>query len=213
MRRLAWTLIRGAFPALAVASVIPLLLFYVTLLAGSIVWAIAISVAYAYGVGLYQYLRRGRISGMLIITMFMVTVRAVAAVLSGQVFVYFAVPVVETAGFGLMFMATMFSSEPLILRLARDVMPHAAENLARRRSLIRHLSLIWTVIYLGSGATTLALLTTLPLPVYLGAHQLTGWFWTGSGIVLSVLLCRRRAAGLLGETFLRPAAPPVAMSA
>jgi hypothetical protein len=44
-------------------------------------------------------------------------------------------------------------------------------------------------------------LTTVSLPVYLGAHTLTGWFWTGSGLALSLALLRRR-----GDTLLSPAA-------
>jgi hypothetical protein len=197
VHRAAWTLLRGALPAIAVATLIPLALFYVVLAAGGVLWAIATSIVYAYGVAAYQFLRRRRVSGMLLMTVFMATVKGVAAVLSGHIMVYFAVPVVETAGFGLMFAATMFTSEPLVVRLARDLVPHAADGLARRQALTKHLSLVWTVTYLASGATTLLLLTTVPLPVYLGAHTLTGWFWTGSGIALSFALVRRRHAALL----------------
>lgn len=188
---------RGAMPAVLVATLIPLALFYLVLSAGSILWAICISVVYAYGVAAYQHFRRRRVSGMLLMTVFMATVRGVTAVVSGHALMYFAIPVVETAGFGLMFLATMFSSEPLIVRLARDLVPGAADGLAARRPLVRSLSLVWTVVYLGSGATTLALLTTTPMSVFLGAHTLTGWFWTGSGAVASVLICRARARGLL----------------
>ena len=190
-------LARGALPAVLVATLIPLALFYLALSAGSVLWAISISVAYAYGVAGYQYLRRRRVSGMLLVTVFMATVRAVTAVVSGHAVMYFAIPVVETAGFGLMFLATMFSSEPLVVRLARDLVPGAADGLAARRSLIRSLSLVWTITYLGSGATTLVLLTTTPMKVFLGAHTLTGWMWTGSGVLASALICRARAAGLL----------------
>jgi hypothetical protein len=129
-------------------------------------------------------------------TMFMVTVRALAAVVSGHAFAYFAVPVVETAGFGILFLATMFTSEPLIVRLARDFVPHLADDLAQRRSLIRWLSLVWSTVYLASGCTTFLLLVTQSLPVYMGAHQLAGWAWVGCGIAASVFLCKWRAGGL-----------------
>ena len=197
MWRSALILIRGALPAVVVATLIPLALFYAALAAGSVLWAIAVSVAYAYAVAAYQHFRRHRVSGMLLVTVFMATVRAVTAVVSGHAMVYFAIPVVETAGFGLMFLATMFSSQPLVVRLARDLVPGAAEGLAARRSLIRSLSIVWTVTYLGSGATTMLLLTTTPMRVFLGVHTVTGWMWTGSGAVASVLICRARAAGVL----------------
>jgi hypothetical protein len=197
MLRTAWTLGKGALPAVAVASLIPLALFYVVLGAGSVVWAIGASILYAYAVALYQAIRRRRVSGMLMVTVFTATIKGVAAVVSGHMMVYFAVPVAETAGFGLMFLATMFSSEPLVIRLARDLVPHAADDIARRQTLTKRLSLIWTLTYLASGATTLALLTTVSLPVYLGAHTLAGWFWTGSGVALSIVLLQRRDEALL----------------
>ena len=197
---------------MAVATLIPLAVFYVALMASSVLWAMAVSVVYAYGVAIYQYARRRRVSGMLLMTVFMATMRAVAAVASGQAVMYFAIPVVETAGFGLMFAATMFTSEPLVVRLARDLVPHAADDIAQRASLIKTLSLIWTVTYLASCATSLVLLTTVPLSVFLGAHTLTGWFWTGSGMAITIALCRRRTSGLLGETRLRPPVVAAAMA-
>lgn len=213
MARVVWNMVRGALPAVLVATLIPMALFYIALSAGSVGWAIGVSVGYAYSVTAYQFARRRRVSGMLIVTVFMATVRTLAAVLSHQVAVYFAVPIVETAGFGLMFLATMFSGEPLVVRLARDLVPGAADGLAERRSLIRTLSLIWTVTYLGSGATTLVLLVSVPLPVYLGAHTLTGWVWTGSGVLSSLLICRSRASGLLNCLTGRPVPRPAAVVA
>jgi hypothetical protein len=146
-------------------------------------------------------------------TVFMVTVRAGSAVASGASIMYFAIPVAKTAGFGLMFMASIWTSHPLIVRLARDLVPHLADDLATRRALIRGLSLIWMVTYLASGATTLTLLTTVSPPVYLGAHQVAGWCWVGGGVALSVSLCRRRGGGLLAATLAAPgferSGPPV----
>jgi hypothetical protein len=65
---------------------------------------------------------------------------------------------------------------------------------------------VWTAVYLGSGATTLALLTTMPLRVFLGAHTLTGWMWTGSGILVSLAVCRVRARGLISDKLIPLAA-------
>jgi hypothetical protein len=198
-------LVRGALPAVLVATLMPLAVFYVALAATSMIWAIALSVAYAYGVAIYQYARWRRLSGMLLVAVFMASARVLGAVASGHIVMFFAVPVLETAGFGLMFAATMFTSEPLVVRLARDLIPHAADDFAQRGSLIKILSVLWAVTYLASCTTSIVLLTLLPLPVFLGAHTLAGWFWTGAGMVLTVALCRRRAAGLLDETRLRRA--------
>lgn len=198
MLRTIALLAKGALPAVAVATLIPMALFYAVMSVGSLAWAIGMSAVYAYGVAVYQYVRHRRVSGMLMITVLITTMRIVAAAASGQLMLYFAVPVVETAAFGLMFAATMWSSEPLVVRLARDLVPHAADGIAARRSLMRTLSLVWTVTYLASCATSLVLLLTAPLPLFLGFHTLTGWFWTGSGMALTLKLCQRRARGLIG---------------
>lgn len=194
--RSALHLARAAGPALAVASLIPLGLFYVGLAFGSVIAAIVISSVYTYSVAAYQYFRWRRVSGVLLMTVFMVTLRAVTLAASGQPFLYFAVPVAETAGFALLFLATMLTREPLIVRLARDFVPSVADDFASRRQLIRWLSAVWTLTYLASAATTLSLLLTQSTAVYVGAHQLAGWAWTLSGIAVSVLVCRWRAHGL-----------------
>jgi hypothetical protein len=201
MRRTLLLLARGALPAIVVATLIPMTLFYAALAAGSVFWAIGVSVLYAYAMVAYQHIRNHRVSGMLLITAFMATVRAVTAIASGHAMVYFAIPIVETVGFALMFLATMFSREPLVVRLARDLVPGAAEELVSHRSLIRSLSLVWTVTYLGNAATTLLLLVSTPMSVFLGAHTVAGWLWTGCGAAASVLICRSMAAGLLATAW------------
>jgi hypothetical protein len=188
--------LRSAVPSVLIATVIPLGLFYVGLGLGSVVTAIVLSVVYAYGVAVYQYLRWRRVSGLLLMTLFMVTLRAGTAAASGQPYLYFVVPVAETGGFALLFLVTMLTKEPLIVRLARDFVPALAEDFASRRQLIRWLSLVWALTYLASAGTTLVLLLTQSIPVYMGAHEFAGWGWIGAGIVVSVLLCRWRAHGL-----------------
>jgi hypothetical protein len=190
-------------PALTVATFIPLGLFYAALSAGSVRTAIVVSVVYAYAVAIYQWRRRSRVSGMLLVTVFMATFRLGMWSLSGQAKLYFAIPVAETAGFGLMFLATMFTSEPLVVRLARDLVPGAADGIAARRSLIKALSVVWTITYVGSGLTTLLLLNTVPLRVFIATHVVSGWMWTGSGALSSILICRAMGSGVLA-TLLAP---------
>lgn len=194
---------KAAVPAVAIGTLIPLGLFVLILSLASVEVAVATSVAYTYGVGAYQYLRHARIAGVVLMAGFMVTVRAVAMLASGHTFAFFVVPVLETAGFGLLFVVTLWTREPLIVRLARDFVPQLAGELAGHRLLIRWLSSVWAGVYLASGTTTLVLLLTQPLPVYLLAHEVAGWAWVGSGIGATVCVVRWRAAGLW-RAVLRP---------
>jgi intracellular septation protein A len=180
-----------------VATFIPLTLFYTAMILRSVDTAIVVSVCYAYSVGLWQLLRRRRVSGMLLVTMFTVSIKGIAVLASGQAFFYFLAPVIETMGFGLLFVGSLLSRESLIVRLARDVVPCVAEDLAERVCLCRLLSVVWAVTYVGSGITTFFLLVSQPVTVYLAAHQLTGWAWDGIGLAASLLLCHWRAKGLV----------------
>jgi hypothetical protein len=194
---------RQALPALTVATFIPLALFYAALTFGSVKWAIGLSVLYAWLMAGVQYGRQRRVSGMLMVTWLMANFRAVLAFVTGHTFLYFALPVAETAGFGLMFVLTLSGTEPLVVRLARDLVPSAADGLAERRTLVRALSAVWAVAYVASALVTMLLLVTTPLSVFYATHVLAGWVFTTSAGVVSVLLVRSRARGLFAQVLAR----------
>lgn len=196
MVKVAWQVFRQALPALTVATIVPVALFYTALNLGSAKWAIVVSVGYAWVAAGAQYVHRRKVSGMLVVTWAMASFRAALALVSGHSFWYFALPVVETAGFGLMFVATLSGSEPLVVRLARDLVPSAADGLAERRSLVKALSGVWAAAYVASAAATMLLLVTTPLSVFYATHILTGWACTASAGAATILLVRRRARGL-----------------
>lgn len=189
-------MVRGALPAVAVATLIPLALFYAALAAGSVKWAIGVSVAYAWGMATWQYFTRRRVSGMLMVTLLTSSFRALVALASGHTFMFFAIPVLETAAFGLTFVLTLLRPEPLVVRMARDLVPAAAEALGEHRGLVRSLSWLWAGAYLGSAATTLVLLLATPVSVFVAAHTATGWLWNGAAAAVSVLVVRRQASGV-----------------
>lgn len=192
-------MVRQALPAVMVATIIPLGLFYIVLLSGSVQWAIGASVIYAWAMVAWQYLRHRQVSGLLVVTWLTATLRAALALVSGHPFIYFALPAAETAAFGLVFVATLARAEPLLIRLVRDLLPAGADLLAANRPLIRNLSLLWGVSHLLSAVATMLLLLTTPLPVFLAVHVFANWLFIGSAGGLSMLLARSRDRNLLGE--------------
>jgi intracellular septation protein A len=197
-------MVRGALPAVAVATLIPLVLFYTALMAGSVKWAIGVLVGYAWVMAAWQYFTRRRVSGMLLVTAMTSSFRALVALVSGHTFMFFAIPVLETAAFGLMFVVTLLSSEPLVVRMARDLVPAAAEDLGEHRRVVRSLSWLWAGAYLGSAATTLVLLLATPVSVFVAAHTATGWLWNGAAAAVSVLVVRRQASGVFAHVLRQP---------
>ncbi len=209
-------MIRQALPALTVATIIPLGLFYLVMAAGSVKWAMVVAVAYASAMVLWQFRRHRQVSGLLVVTWLTAVLRAALALVSGHPFIYFALPAAETAVFGLVFVATLAGSEPLIIRLARDLLPAAADRLAANRQIIRKLSVVWAVSHLLSAGATIAILMTTPLTVFLAVHVFANWVFIGAAGGVSVWLVRSQDRELLSELMAllrQTAADPVAVTA
>ncbi len=191
--------VRGALPAVMVATVVPLALFYGLSAADGMKAGIIGSLTWAYLVLGRQLLSSRRISGLLIITAFTLTIRCVTWAVHQSAFTFFAVPVAETVGMGALFVVTLIIGRPLLVSLAHDFVPAVGERLMHvdYRRLVRHLSCVWGIVYLGSAATSALLLTTQSIHWFLLLHQMSGWIWTGSGLAVSVLYGRRHGGELV----------------
>lgn len=191
-------LLAGALPALLVATIIPLFLFYSISAAAGMKAGIIASLAWAYLMLGRQIITSGRMSGLLIITAFTLTIRCVTWVVHQSTFTYFAVPVAETIGMGALFVVTFLMGRPLLVSLARDFVPSLGDHLSddKHQRLVRHLSCVWGVVYLGSASTSAFLLLTQNIHWFLLLHQMSGWMWTGTGLTFSFLYGRRHAKEL-----------------
>jgi hypothetical protein len=190
---------RGALPAIVTATVIPISLFYSLSAVAGMRAGIIASLSWAYLVLGLQAVRKGRISGLLTITALTLTTRCVTWILHQTTFTYFFVPIGETVAMSALFVATLALGRPLLVSLARDFVPALGERLTDNayRPLIRHLSWLWGLIYLGSASTSAALLTTQSIHWFLLMHQASGWIWTGSGVGLSLAYGRRNCGELM----------------
>jgi hypothetical protein len=192
-------LARGALPAITVATIVPLALFYGLSAADGMKAGIIGSLTWAYLVLAKQLIGSRRISGLLVITSFTLTIRLVTWLVHQSPFTFFAVPVAETVGMGALFIVTLILGRPLLVSLAHDFVPPIGERLAHvdYKRLVRHLSCVWGAVYLGSAATSAVLLTTQNIHWFLLLHQMSGWIWTGSGLVVSFAYGRRHGGELL----------------
>lgn len=189
----------GALPAITIATLIPLSLFYgVSALAGMKAGIVA-SLAWAYLMLGRQLIRSRRMSGVLTITAFTLTVRCITWVVHQSAFTYFVVPVFETIGMSLLFVVTLALGRPLLVSLARDFVPSVGDRLAHsdHKRLVRDLSCVWGAVYLGSATSSAVLLQTQSMHLFLLLHQMSGWIWTGSGLLVTFLYARRHAQELM----------------
>lgn len=207
-------LARGAMPALMVATVIPVVLFYGMSAVAGMKAGILASLIWAYVMLGRQVYTARRMSGLLVITAFTLTVRCVTWAVHQSTFTYFAVPVAETVGMGALFVVSLALGRPLLVSLARDFVPSLGDHLGRtkHRRLVRHLSWVWGLVYLLSAATSGVLLGTQSIHWFLLLHQASGWVWTAAGLGVSFLYGRRHARELFAVATgaLRPAMTGVA---
>ena len=199
VRRKVMHIVSGALPAITVATVVPLSLFYGISAVAGMKAGIVASLAWAYLMLGRQIIRSRRMSGVLTITAFTLTVRCITWVVHQSAFTYFAVPVFETIGMSLLFVVTLALGRPLLVSLARDFVPSVGDRLghSEHKRLVRDLSCLWGAVYLGSATSSAVLLSTQSMHLFLLLHQMSGWIWTGSGVVVTVLYARRHAQELM----------------
>ena len=199
MSRKVVHLIGGALPAITVATLVPITIFYSMSAVAGMRAGIVASLIWAYLMLGRQIVRSRRMSGVLTITAFTLTIRCVTWMIHQSAFTYFAVPVAETVGMALLFVVTLALGRPLLVSLARDFVPAVGERLAAEqyRRIVRNLSFLWCVVYLGSAASSGVLLSTQSMHLFLLFHQASGMVWTGSGIFITFTYARRHAGELM----------------
>lgn len=186
------SLVRNAAPRIAEAALVPTALFAIVSGRFGLRPAIAVSVVYAYGMAARQYRRQGHASGMLTITCVLVTIRAIAAMVVNSGHFYFGLPVIETAAIGVMFLATVSSARPLVVRMASDLAPELGARLADRdcRHLVLRLSAIWMFVHVGIASTSMWLLTHETISVFVWAKIVNGWSWMLLGATATYIVTR-----------------------
>jgi hypothetical protein len=190
---------RGALPAVMTATLIPLGIFYAVSAVADMKVGIIASLAWAYLVLAHQLRGKRRASGLLMITAFTLTVRCITWGLHQTPFTYFSVPVAETIGIGALFVVTLAIRRPLLVSLARDFVPVLGDRLAHitHRRLVRHLSWVWALVYLGSAGTSATLLLTQNIHLFLLLHQVSSWTWVACGLAVTFAYGRRHGKELL----------------
>ena len=194
-------LLAGALPAMTIATIVPLSLFYGMSAVAGMKAGIVASLAWAYLMLGRQIIRSRRMSGLLTITAFTLTIRCVTWVLHQSAFTYFMVPVFETIGMSLLFVVTLALGRPLLVSLARDFVPSVGDRLTHsdHKRLVRDLSCLWGAVYLGSATSSAVLLSTQSMHLFLLLHQASGWVWTGSGLLVTFMYARRHAGELMAH--------------
>ena len=105
------------------------------------------------------------VSGLVLLSLGILTVKTAFTLATGNTFVYFVQPVFADAAVATIFLGSLCTARPVIARLAPEFYPVSAEVAARPeiRALFWRLTLMWGLVILVKAGITLWLLQTLSL--------------------------------------------------
>jgi hypothetical protein len=196
--------------SLLTAIVVPGLLFYTCLVTMSVWVALLAALAWCYGAVAWRMATKRRASGLLALTVVVMTIRTAIALASGDTFLYFLQPVVSDVVVAGAFFLSLASARPVVARLAADFYPMDSE-IAKRPGVQRlfwHLTLFWAVVCLCREAVTFWLLESQSLVSFIVLKNLSLLALTGLGVTVTVsaAVWVARREGLLQPG--RPAVEP-----
>jgi hypothetical protein len=179
---------RRMVPYLIESTLIPTALFYTFLLTFDLRWAIVAALVWTYAAMGRRIVTGSPISGLLVLATLGISVRTVIYLLSGSSFVYFVQPIMRTVATAAVFALSVCIGRPLIARFAADFCLLSPDVQSRPAivQLFRRLTYLWAGVNALAAATTLTLLLTVPVAVFVGTATVSAWILTCSGVVLTV---------------------------
>jgi hypothetical protein len=180
--------IRRMVPFLIEATLIPTALFYVFFLTFELKWAILAAVCWTYAAVGRRIVVGDAVPGLLVLAALGVSMRTAVFLFSHNDFVYFFQPILRTVATAGFFAMSVVIGRPLVARFANDFCPLTAEvqNRPAVIQLFRRLTYLWAGVNAVAAATSLTLLLTVPVVVFVGTATITAWIITCSGVVLTV---------------------------
>jgi hypothetical protein len=192
--------------SLLTAIVIPGALFYVCVVTMSVWAALVAALAWCYGAIAWRMATKRRASGLLALTVVIMTIRTAIALASGDTFLYFLQPVVSDVLVACGFFLSLASARPVVARLAADFYPmdSAIAERPRVQRLFWHLTLLWAVVCLCRAGITFWLLQSQSLVSFVVLKNLSLLALTGVAVTVTVSLAVWVARG---EGLLMPSTP------
>jgi hypothetical protein len=148
---------------MATAVFAPAALLWVMLALFNVATAVIAALAWMAGAMGWRWATKRPVSGLLLLTLGIMSVRTAFTLVTGNTFIYFVQPVFADFAVAAIFLGSLWSRQPVIARLAPDFYPMSAPVAARpeMRALFRRLTLMWGLVILAKGSITLWLLETL----------------------------------------------------
>ena len=192
LRPSRWSIIRAVcrrlIPYIIEATLIPTAIFYALLFTASLRWALLGALCWSYAAVVRRIASAKRVPCLLVFGAGGISLRAIVYLLSTNSFVYFMQPIVRGLLTAMLFATSALIGRPLVARFANDFCPTASDvnGLPAIVSLFRRLTYLWAGLNLALSGTSLALLLTVPIGVFVGTTAASTWIITGCGVVVTV---------------------------
>jgi intracellular septation protein A len=147
---------------------------------------------------LARLLWRRALPAILLISTAILVVRTVVGLWTGSALVYFLEPSAQNFIFaGALLVTLVGGGRPLLARLADDFVafPEALTSRPKVQQFFRRVSLLWALVFLVNGATTLLALAVATVEAYLVVATAGSFALVGVGIAISLWWFRSSLAG------------------
>ncbi len=194
--------VRRVSASLLIAMVVPAVAFYAFFLLGGAWVAIVAALVWSYGALAWRALTGRRTSGLLVLAALVLTGRTGLAALADSTWLYFLQPVISDGVVAVLFLLSLATARPMVARLAADFYPmdHELSVRPRIRRLFRNLTVLWAVLGLVKGTTTLWLLQSQSLETFVLVKSVSGLAMNTSAALATIALAGvvARREGLIG---------------
>jgi hypothetical protein len=149
--------------SLMLAVVVPAVLLWAVIALANVTAAVLTCLTWMMMVMVWRFATRRPVSGLLLLSLAILTVKTAFTLITGNTFVYFVQPVFADLAVGAIFLGSLGTRRPMIARLAPDFYP-MSDSVAARPAIqahFRRLTLLWGVVVLAKGGITLWLLESL----------------------------------------------------
>lgn len=148
---------------LATALVAPGILFVTTVMVFNVYAAVIVALTWMSGAMCWRWATGRPVSGLLVLTLGIMTIKTTFTLATGNTFVYFVQPVFTDAAVATVFLGSLLTARPIVARIARDFYPIDDALAARAgvQDLFRRLTLLWGLVIVAKGCLTLWLLLSL----------------------------------------------------
>lgn len=188
-----------AVPNIVVAAVIPAVGFIVGKHLWGLAGAIIVVLVWNGGCQLIRRLAGRAFSVLLVISLAELVLRSVLSLVLGSAQVFFVIPSVITAVTGAVFVATAFTSRPLLAGVMFDLVPASVLDRTDRRmmALLAKASMLYGAEQMLIAAISILMAVNLPATTYAAVHPPVSWAVLGVTVTTAGVLLRRQLRALL----------------